>query len=83
MVPDCLERAKASDERRASGKALGLLEGIPMSIKENLCYKGLDSTIGFSSRVFHPMNVTQAAVAVSERDSSLSFLSCRCYCGPP
>jgi hypothetical protein len=41
-----------------------MLEGIPISIKECLRVEGLDSTIGLSSRVFSPSEVTQAAVLV-------------------
>lgn len=43
-LPDAaLKAAKASDERRASGKA-GKLEGIPVGIKDLFCTKGITST---------------------------------------
>lgn len=37
---DALEQAHASDERRASGKSLSLLDGIPIGIKDILAVKG-------------------------------------------
>ncbi len=37
---DALERARASDRRRAEGKALGPLDGIPVGIKDVLAVEG-------------------------------------------
>jgi aspartyl-tRNA(Asn)/glutamyl-tRNA(Gln) amidotransferase subunit A len=37
---DALAQAEASDERRASGKAIGPLDGIPIGIKDTLAVKG-------------------------------------------
>lgn len=37
---DALAQAKISDERRASGKAIGPLDGIPIGIKDTLAVKG-------------------------------------------
>ena len=43
--PDgALDAAKASDERRKRGETLGLLDGIPFSLKDNICAKGLPLT---------------------------------------
>ncbi len=39
-VEDALMQAKASDERRAAGKAIGPLDGIPVGIKDILAVKG-------------------------------------------
>lgn len=36
---DALAQAKASDERRAAGKSLGVLDGIPVGIKDTLAVK--------------------------------------------
>ena len=36
---DALSQAKASDERRADGKSIGLLDGIPIGIKDTLAVK--------------------------------------------
>ncbi len=41
-----LAAAKASDERRSAGKALGALDGIPVAIKDVLVTKDMPSTSG-------------------------------------
>ena len=41
-----LEQAKASDERLAGKERVGILEGIPVGIKDLFCTKGITSTAG-------------------------------------
>lgn len=36
LNPACLDEARASDRRRASGKLLGPLDGIPINLKDNI-----------------------------------------------
>jgi fatty acid amide hydrolase len=45
-----LTEAKAADERRAKGEALGPLHGVPITIKEALDLKDTPSTFGLLSR---------------------------------
>lgn len=42
--------ARAADARRASGQELGLLHGVPLTIKESLDLEGTPSTFGLPSR---------------------------------
>jgi aspartyl-tRNA(Asn)/glutamyl-tRNA(Gln) amidotransferase subunit A len=41
-----LDQAKAVDAKIAQGETIGLLEGIPIAIKDNLCTKGITTTCG-------------------------------------
>jgi aspartyl-tRNA(Asn)/glutamyl-tRNA(Gln) amidotransferase subunit A len=41
-----LERARELDERRARGEALGVLAGVPVAIKANMCLEGLEASCG-------------------------------------
>ncbi|MBI5160287.1 MAG: amidase [Micrococcales bacterium] len=52
--PDALEEARGSDARRASGSALGHLDGIPYTAKDSYLVRGLTAAAGspaFSGRV--------------------------------
>src|SRR5947208_9579766 len=46
IAPDALEQAKASDTRRAQGKAVGPLDGIPILLKDNIEVHGMPATAG-------------------------------------
>ena len=38
------EKARAVDEKRAKGEALGALAGIPVAVKDNICTRGVATT---------------------------------------
>ena len=39
-----LAQAKASDKRRADGASLGVFDGVPVIVKDNICTKGIKTT---------------------------------------
>lgn len=50
MFPEALETAEALDKALSdSGKVVGPLHGLPISIKDNFNVVGKDSTVGFVS----------------------------------
>lgn len=55
LQPDALEQAAASDKRRAQGKALGPLDGVPILLKDNIDAVGTPTTAGsFALAENHP-----------------------------
>jgi amidase len=68
MNPDVLADAAASDERRARSTAkVGLLEGVPMVIKDSLDVKGMATTSGW------PLTspITKGIALIPETDAPL------------
>ena len=47
FVERALARAKELDEHlKATGKVVGPLHGLPISLKDQICIKGLETTMG-------------------------------------
>jgi amidase len=46
IMPDALEQAAASDQRRKDGKSLGPMDGIPILLKDNIDAVGIATTAG-------------------------------------
>ncbi|PSR82542.1 amidase [Coniella lustricola] len=68
-----LETAAARDEHFArTGKPVGPLHGLPMSLKDNFHLTGLDATVGFSSHVGDPASY-DATLAAMLQDAGAVF----------
>ncbi len=64
VAPDALAQAQASDARRAEGKALGPLDGIPILLKDNIDALGMATTAGSYALEF---NVPAADAPVTKK----------------
>ena len=46
VMPDALQQAAASDQRRKDGKSAGPMDGIPILLKDNIDAVGMPTTAG-------------------------------------
>ncbi|EOO03393.1 putative general amidase protein [Phaeoacremonium minimum UCRPA7] len=59
MFEQALQQAERLDEvLRSTGKVVGPLHGVPMTFKECFHFEGYDSSNGYLSRVFQPVDKT-------------------------
>lgn len=63
-----LANAEASDKRRAEGKSLGALDGVPVAIKDNLCLTGTRTTAG--SKMLSKFEAPYTATAVEKLEAA-------------
>lgn len=69
-----LKRAQALDEQlRQTGKPVGPFHGLPISLKEIINVKGLDSTFGFVGRVGRPAASNATIVDVLSRGGAVFY----------
>ena len=63
LLPEAVEQARALDARRAAGESLGLLAGVPVAIKDNICTLNVRTTAGSKSldTFVPPYNATVVA----------------------
>ena len=77
MIDTCsaLDTAKSRDEYLAkTGKTVGALHGLPVSLKDNFNIKGLDSTVGFTSHVGEPATSDSTLVELLEEAGAVFFV---------
>ncbi|MCQ2108064.1 MAG: Asp-tRNA(Asn)/Glu-tRNA(Gln) amidotransferase subunit GatA [Fibrobacter sp.] len=63
-----LAKAAESDKRRAEGKTLGALDGIPVSIKDNMCLEGTRTTA--ASKILENFVAPYTATAVEKLEAA-------------
>ena len=73
VAPDALEQAAASDARRAAGRSLGPLDGVPILLKDNLDAVGVPTTAG-SYALEHNLPATDSEVARRLRAAGVVLL---------
>jgi len=73
IAPDALAQAEASDKRRAEGKALGPLDGIPILLKDNIDAVGMATTAGSYALEFN-VPAKDAPVTKHLRDAGAIIL---------
>lgn len=63
-----LAKAAESDKRRAEGKTLGALDGIPVAIKDNMCLEGTRTTA--ASKILENFVAPYTATAVEKLEAA-------------
>lgn len=73
FADEALERARALDAHQAAGKPLGVLHGVPVSIKDHIDVKGHDCPSGFLSLVGKMVSKSDAHMVSILRDAGAVF----------
>src|SRR5574344_1059322 len=68
LSKQALEDAEAADKRRAAGKSIGPLDGIPVAIKDNLCLENTRTTA--ASKILENFNAPYTATAVQRLEDA-------------
>ena len=63
LAPDALERAREAEAAVVRGETLGLLHGVPLTVKDTIAVRGLRTTYGSRVRAGHVAQDDAAAVA--------------------
>ncbi|KAI4727784.1 acetamidase [Aureobasidium sp. EXF-10728] len=75
LFPEALERAKALDDHlQKTGKPVGPLHGLPVSLKDNFNIIGKDSTIGFVAWVDQPATYNTVLVDVLVKAGAVLYV---------
>ena len=63
-----LQKAAESDKRRAEGKSLGVLDGIPVAVKDNMCLEGTRTTA--ASKILENFVAPYTATAIEKLEAA-------------
>jgi len=77
-IDEAFEQAKKCDQIRSQTPQnqrhkLGLLFGIPVSVKENILQKGYDSTCGLATLCFMPSKQDSLAIQLLRKEGAIPF----------
>jgi amidase len=71
---EAIQSAKALDDHLdRTGKVVGPLHGLPISLKDNFNIKGKDSTVGFTSLVNDPAEYNATLVDILEKLGAVRY----------
>ncbi|KAK4074899.1 hypothetical protein Purlil1_12846 [Purpureocillium lilacinum] len=74
LFADAIEQAKGLDEYfERTGRLLGPLHGIPISVKDQFNVEGVDTTLGYVARSFKPANHNAALVTILKRLGAITI----------
>ncbi|ORY14143.1 acetamidase [Clohesyomyces aquaticus] len=74
LFDHALESAKKLDEHlKKTGKTIGPLHGLPISLKDNFNIVGVDSTVGFASLVNQPAEYNATLVELLEEAGAIRY----------
>nr|XP_013798991.1 PREDICTED: fatty-acid amide hydrolase 1-like [Apteryx mantelli mantelli] len=73
-ITDYLQESETQLQQAARPRQLGLLYGVPISIKDSINCQGYDSTIGFVSNINNPAAEDSVLVQVLKRQGAVPFV---------
>ena len=71
LAESALEEARACESAAARGKPLGLLHGVPVTVKDSFDVAGLPTQVGSRLRIGHRASADAAAVALLRRHGAI------------
>ncbi|KAI0344211.1 general amidase [Trametopsis cervina] len=75
FVERALSRAKEVDDYlRNTGKVMGPLHGLPISLKDQFCMKGLETIMGYAAWIGQPSNIDSVLVEVLYELGAVPFV---------
>ncbi|KIL61303.1 hypothetical protein M378DRAFT_861123 [Amanita muscaria Koide BX008] len=75
FIDRALERAAWLDEEfKRTGKVVGPLHGLPISLKDQVCIKGIENTIGYTSRIGKVAELNSVLADILESQGAVLYV---------